>query len=201
MPEGWRNGRLGDVAMNSRGKADPDTINQDTPYIGLEHIPRQSIAIADWGTAADVGSTKSQMKVGQFLFGKLRPYFHKVGLVPIDGICSTDILVVEAKHKRWAQFVLLVISSKDLVDHVNAASTGTRMPRAKWQDLADYEIAIAPDEIADAFSNTVAPMHNRILASIHENQTLATLRDTLLPRLMSGELRVGDARDLVEETV
>ena len=201
LPEGWRNGRLGDVAVNSRGKADPDTINQDTPYIGLEHIPRQSIAIADWGTAADVGSTKSQMKVGQFLFGKLRPYFHKVGLVPIDGICSTDILVVEAKHKRWAQFVLSVISSKDLVDHVNAASTGTRMPRAKWQDLADYEIAVAPDEIADAFSNTVAPMHNRILASIRENQTLATVRDTLLPRLMSGELRVGDARDQIKEVL
>lgn len=199
LPVGWSLGKLGDVARNPRQGTDPATIDQETPYIGLEHIPRKSIAISEWGTADDVGSTKSRMAVGQFLFGKLRPYFHKVGLVPIDGICSTDILVVEAIADQWRELVLSVISSADLVDHVNAASTGTKMPRAKWQDLADYEIAIAPDLAVRAYSQIVRPMHNRILKSIHENQELATLRDALLPKLMSGELRVREAQELVEE--
>ncbi|MDR5652129.1 restriction endonuclease subunit S [Ruixingdingia sedimenti] len=130
LPEGWISGVLGDLARNSRQGADPRLIAADTPYIGLEHIPRRSIAISDWGVADDVGSTKSVMQTGQFLFGKLRPYFHKVGLVPINGICSTDILVIEAKSDIWREFVLSVISSVDLVEHVNAASTGTRMNRA-----------------------------------------------------------------------
>jgi type I restriction enzyme S subunit len=190
---------LGEVARNPRQGTDPASIDPETPYIGLEHIPRKSIAISDWGGAEDVGSTKSMMRKGQFLFGKLRPYFHKVGLVPVDGICSTDILVVEAKTDPWREYVLSVISSVDLVDHVNAASTGTRMPRAKWQDLAEYEVVIAPPGIIAAFSQIVRPMHQRILSVIAENQTLASLRDSLLPRLMSGELRVGEARDRVEE--
>ncbi|WP_444461909.1 restriction endonuclease subunit S [Rhodobacter capsulatus] len=191
LPEGWRMGTLGEVARNPRQGADPASIDPETPYIGLEHIPRKSIAISDWGIAEDVGSTKSTMKTGQFLFGKLRPYFHKVGLVPVDGICSTDILVVEAKTDPWREYVLSVISSVDLVDHVNAASTGTRMPRAKWQDLADYGVVIAPPVIIAAFSQIVRPMHQRILSVIEENQTLASLRDSLLPRLMSGELHLG----------
>lgn len=199
LPEGWRMGTLGEVARNARQGADPAAIDPETPYIGLEHIPRRSIAIDAWGVAEDVGSTKSLMRRGQFLFGKLRPYFHKVGLVPIDGICSTDILVVEAKSDPWREFVLSVISSVELVDHVNAASTGTRMPRAKWQDLADYQVTLPPLDVAKAFSHQVRPMHARILSMIEENKSLAALRDSLLPRLMSGELRVGEARERVEE--
>ncbi|AXQ95507.1 restriction endonuclease subunit S [Cereibacter azotoformans] len=199
LPQGWTLGVLGDLARNPRQGADPRTIAADTPYIGLEHIPRRSIAVSDWGVADDVGSTKSLMRTGQFLFGKLRPYFHKVGLVPINGICSTDILVIEAKSDIWREFVLSVISSVDLVEHVNAASTGTRMPRARWQDLADYGIVIATPAVLQAFSEIVKPMHDRILSTIHENKSLAALRDSLLPRLMSGELRVGEAREQIEE--
>lgn len=201
LPEGWRSGCLGELADNVRVGTDPSTIDPETPYIGLEHIPRKSITIGEWGVADDVGSTKTQIRMGQFLFGKLRPYFHKVGLVPVDGICSTDILVIEAKQDQWREFVLSAISSADLVDHVNAASTGTRMPRAKWQDLAAYEIAIPPDAVYQRYSKAVRPMHDRILAQIKESRTLAALRDTLLPPLMSGELRVPAAHEIVEETV
>ena len=199
LPVGWKVGSLGQVSRNSRSTVDPSAISSETPYVGLEHIPRRSIYIGEWGVADDVGSAKSTMKKGQFLFGKLRPYFHKVGLVPVDGICSTDILVVEAKLPIWSEFVLSVISSVELVDHVNAASTGTRMPRARWQDLAAYQIAVASDAVVRRFSKIVWPTHDRILLMVQENRTLAALRDTLLPRLMSGELRVNAARDMVEK--
>lgn len=73
------------------------------------------------------------------------------------------------------------------------------MPRAKWQDLAGYDVVLPAENIARAYSEMVAPMHMRILAMVHENRTLATLRDTLLPRLMSGELRISTAREMIEE--
>jgi len=138
------------------------------------------------------------MQEGQFLFGKLRPYFHKVGLVPVDGICSTDILVIEPASCSWSEFVLTAISSEEFVDHSDAGSTGTRMPRANWKDMAKFEIVLPDQPVARAFSARVAPMHQRLLGIIHENQTLARLRDTLLPRLMSGALRVGKAREQAE---
>jgi type I restriction enzyme S subunit len=78
LPEDWREGRLGDVAENPRRGVQPDAVAQTTPYIGLEHMPRRCIALSNWGYADEVESNKFEFKRGEILFGKLRPYFHKV---------------------------------------------------------------------------------------------------------------------------
>ena len=82
--------------LSSRKTTKPNEVDQDTHYIGLEHMPRRSIALGQWETAAKVTSNKSAFERGQILFGKLRPYFHKVGIAPLDGICSTDICLTVA---------------------------------------------------------------------------------------------------------
>jgi len=79
IPEGWEVVRLGDIAQEVRRSVNPEAIDPETPYFGLEHLPRKSIALADWGTAKEVQSTKLAFKKGEILFGKIRPYFHKVG--------------------------------------------------------------------------------------------------------------------------
>ena len=162
-------------------------------------MPRRSIRLGDWGAAENVGSQKSAMRRDDFLFGKLRPYFHKVGISPVDGICSTDIIVVRPKAPEWASFVLSVISSDAFVEHTNAGSSGTRMPRTNWKDMGRYDVVLPPVAVAAAFEAALSSMRDRIVASVHEARTLAALRDTLLPKLMSGELRVGEAREQVEE--
>jgi type I restriction enzyme S subunit len=199
LPDGWNFGKLGDVAITPRNGVKPEQIDPDTPYIGLEHMPRRSIALFDWGTAADISSQKSLMSKGDFLFGKLRPYFHKVGIVPIDGICSTDIVVVRPKSPDWASFVLAVISSDEFVEHTNSGSSGTRMPRTSWGEMARYEVVLPNPEVATRFEEITKPWRDRIVEIAHENRTLSALRDTLLPKLMSGELRVGEAREQVED--
>jgi type I restriction enzyme S subunit len=189
LPEGWRMGCLADVATNPRTCVKPEQIAPSTPYIGLEHMAKRSITLGDWVTAEDIGSQKSAMRQGDFLFGKLRPYFHKVGVSPVDGICSTDIVVVRAKSPEWEGFVLSVISSDEFVEHTNAGSSGTRMPRTNWGDMGRYQVILSPAPIAAAFEDMLGAFRRQIVAGVHENQTLATLRDSLLPRLMSGELR------------
>ena len=198
LPEGWRRGHLSDVAINPRTGVKPEQIDPSTPYIGLEHMPRRSIRLGDWGTAEDVGSQKSAMRRGDFLFGKLRPYFHKVGISPVDGICSTDIIVVRPKGPEWASFVLSVISSDDFVEHTNAGSSGTRMPRTSWGEMARYEAVIPTLPVVAAFEAALSSMRDRIVAGVHEARNLAELRDSLLPKLMSGEIRVGTIENQIE---
>lgn len=193
LPEGWREGMLGAIGDAPRVGVDPATVAPETPYIGLEHMPRRSVVLDAWDQAAGVGSQKSMMRAGDFLFGKLRPYFHKVGIAPVDGVCSTEIVVVRPKHPAWAAFVLAVISSDEFVEHTNASSAGTRMPRTNWRDMGAYPLTLPPTDVAQAFERITAPFRAEIVAKVHENRTLATLRDTLLPRLMSGELRVREA--------
>ena len=190
LPKGWRAGTLGEVAENPRRSIQPDEIKSSMSYIGLEHMPRRSIALSDWESDTKLGSNKLEFKRGEILFGKLRPYFHKVGIAPLDGVCSTDILVVRPKTPEWFGFVLGHVSSVELVNHTDAASTGTKMPRTNWNDLARFEVALPPESLAAEFTATIRPMIDRIIANIHESRTLAELRDALLPKLLSGELRV-----------
>jgi type I restriction enzyme, S subunit len=97
IPKGWTAGKLSDIGTNSRRGVRPGEIPPNTPYIALDHMPRRCIALSDWDESADVASSKSAFMKGEILFGKLRPYFHKVGVAPFDGICSTDILVLAPK--------------------------------------------------------------------------------------------------------
>jgi hypothetical protein len=89
--EGWRNGTLGAVAENPRRVVQPGSMSPGTPSIALEHMPRRSITLPVWGRAEELASNKFSFERGEILFGKLRPYFHKVGIAPISGVCSTDI--------------------------------------------------------------------------------------------------------------
>ena len=199
IPEGWGGGCLGDVAGSPRRSVNPTGLCADTLYIGLEHMPRHSIALTEWESSEKVTSNKSAFKKGEVLFGKLRPYFHKVGLAPIEGICSTDIVVIAPKNTSWSAFVLVLVSSADFVKYTDHTSTGTKMPRTSWKIMRQYEICLPAEPATQAFQNMIGPMLERVVANIHSNRSLAALRNTLLPKLVSGEIRVPDAERLVGE--
>lgn len=188
--EGWELGKLGDIAQNIRRSIHPEEIEPETPYIGLEHMPRGSISLSEWDNASAVVSNKFLFKQDEFLFGKLRPYFHKVGVAPLDGVSSTDILVVAPKDEDYYGVVLGHISSAELINYTAAASTGTKMPRTNWSDIARYEIALPPKDKAKEFSDFVKSVVQLIRSNIVQLRTLASLRDSLLPKLMRGEVRV-----------
>lgn len=192
IPARWRQGRLDDVSRNQRHVVGAESISEGTPYVGLEHMPRKSVALTEWGLSDGVQSSKSRFQSGDVLFGKLRPYFHKVVFAPTDGVCSTDILVIRPTSPEWAGFVLGHASSEELVAHADASSTGTKMPRTSWGDLARFTVLLPDDRVAAAFNTIATALTARIRVNIFECQTLAALRDALLPKLLSGEIRAAN---------
>ena len=190
IPEGWEVGTLGDVAQHPRRAVQPHEIEPDTPYIALEHMPKRCIALLDWGSSTGLESNKFEFKRGEILFGKLRPYLHKVGVAPVDGVCSTDIVVVRPISKAW--------SGSCSVTYPALSSSSTRTPARQARRCRERvgltwlgtELALPPEPVASAFSSLVLPSIERIIACIHESRTIAALRDTVLPNLISGELRV-----------
>ena len=197
-PLGWDQGTLADVAESPRRGVSLADVSEDTPYIGLEHMPRRSIALSEWEGAGKVKSNKNQFHRGEILFGKLRPYFHKVGIAPVDGICSTDIVVVVPRETQWEAFTLACLSSNEFVDYTDQTSTGTKMPRTNWKTMAQYKICLASKQVVHAFQSIVRPLLDLVGANIHESRTLARTRDLLLPKLMSGEMRLPDVERVVK---
>ena len=195
VPEGWEVKGLGEVALQRRSGVKPEEIDAESPYIALEHMPKRCIALRQWSNADGLASGKFKFEQGDILFGKLRPYFHKVGVAPLDGVCSTDIVVVQPKSNLWFGFVLGHTSSAEFVDYTDATSTGTRMPRTNWADMARYKVALPSIAVSRAFTRLVEPCVNRIVSAIHESHSLAAQRDALLPRLVSGKVGVEDANE------
>ncbi|MCY3878639.1 MAG: restriction endonuclease subunit S [Rhodobacteraceae bacterium] len=197
-PIGWSHGILADIVDSPRRGVSPADVSEDTPYIGLEHMPRRSIGLSEWEGAGKVKSNKTHFRRGEILFGKLRPYFHKVGIAPIEGICSTDIVVAVPRAQQWTAFTLACLSSDEFVEYTDRTSTGTKMPRTNWKVMARYEVCLPPEEVACAFQDLTQSLLDRIGTNIHETVTLAQTRDLLLPKLMSGEIRLGEAGKAIE---
>ena len=200
IPDGWEVGCLADIATAPRHGVDPASLHGETPYIGLEHMPRHSIALTEWENAGKVTSNKSVFDKGEVLFGKLRPYFHKVGIAPVSGVCSTDIVVIAPKTVEWSAFVLACVASTEFVAYTNQTSTGTKMPRTSWNTMGRYPLCLPARPVAQAFQNAAQPHMDGIVANIHHARLLAALRDALLPKLISGEMRIRKA-DIQMETI
>jgi type I restriction enzyme, S subunit len=190
IPKGWEDGTIGNIAANKTEVVHPDEVDENTLYIGLEHMPRRSIALDSWEYANKVTSNKYIFSNENILFGKLRPYFHKVGISPINGICSTDILVINGKERLYLYFLLFLLSSKIFIDSVSAASTGTKMPRTNWSFMKSYGIPLPPKIILEKFNYLITPMNDNIILNIHTSHNLLKTRNMLLSKLMSGEIGV-----------
>jgi type I restriction enzyme, S subunit len=199
IPEGWEVKVVGQLAYQSRDSVNPGSAAPETPYFGLEHLPRKSITLSEWGIASQVHSTKLSFNKGDILFGKIRPYFHKVGVAPLQGVCSSDILVIRSRSADWFGLVLGCTSSAEFVERATVTSQGTKMPRANWDVLVKYEIPMPPQPILGRFNefmcDTVSQIHNLVF----RNQSLRSTRDLLLPRLISGELDVSEMDIAVPE--
>jgi len=189
IPKGWLVGKLGDIGSNIRDGISAEKIQPEMNYIALEHMPRKSVALDAWGLAGEIASNKFEFKKGSILFGKLRPYFHKVGIAFTSGICSTDILVIEPRKEFQLAYLLMVLSSDEFIKYVTLASEGTRMPRTSWNYMKEYIICIPSDKSVKPFNSMVENFIDKIGNNILQIQTLSKTRDTLLPQLMSGRVR------------
>jgi type I restriction enzyme S subunit len=190
IPEGWQWSALRDIAYDERDSVNPEATEPNTPYVGLEHIPRRSIALSEWGAAVDVQSTKLRFRSGDILFGKIRPYFHKVAVAPVAGVASSDAIVIRAKDVCWFPLVLATVSSDAFVAEATQSSNGTKMPRANWNVLLGYKVPIPPSEVRDRFNAYMDGVIRFISTTTLKNRNLRTTRDLLLPKLISGELDV-----------
>jgi type I restriction enzyme S subunit len=124
------------------------------------------------------------------LFGKIRPYFHKVVMAPMHGVCSTDAIVIRSEDPKLTGLVLAVASSDEFVAHAVQTSNGTKMPRANWSVLADFPVAVPDDALARQFSDSVASTAWSASALAIQNRNLADARDLLLPKLVTGAIDV-----------
>ena len=184
IPEGWQVKFLGDIAGQRKCQINPNKLNTNISYIALEHMPKNSISLSKWVDVASLGSNKLIFKQHDILFGKLRPYFNKVGIAPINGVCSTDIVVMYPLASQWLGFALFHTCSKEFINYATAVSAGTRMPRVKWNDIAQYKMVVPDNSAVNVFNELIKSHIQKLLLTIGQSHALTNLRNVMLPRFI-----------------
>lgn len=191
VPEGWEPLTFGDLCDAIREPVLPESVVPDTPYFGLEHLPRRSVTLGSFGRADEVSSTKHRFLEGDILFGKIRPYFHKVGIAFVDGIVSSDAIVIRSRDDSLRTLVLMTASSDPFVAVTSKTMReGSKMPRADWSQMQAYSTPLPPTRLLVSFDSAIRPILAKLRNLSLASKQARIARDLLLPRLMSGEVAV-----------
>lgn len=194
LPSDWRIVTLGEVATISNKSFNP----LKEPEILLEHYSIPAFDEARFPVfelSTSIKSNKFIIDASCFMISKLNPTTKRVWkpyCLTGNAVCSTEFIVYKAKDQSITDFLYSVIDSGSFSDfmcsHVTG-STGSRQ-RTTPSDTLSYELILpSEDELAE-FQSLVSPMYAQMRINAIENDKLKRLRDSLLPKLMSGEIDV-----------
>lgn len=190
LPIDWTRKKLDALLVESKRPLKMADLSTVQRYVGLEHIPRKRVVLDAWALPESVDSDKLLFEAGDILFSKIRPYLHKISIAPFSGACSTDTIVLKPRQQTSMLFAYFTVFSDTFVDLATASSNGTKMPRANWSFLKSVEVTVPPDNLLSAFNLAAKPMIDQVTALLSMNERLVNARDALLPRLISGKLKV-----------
>src|SRR5574337_1312113 len=195
IPKGWDVGRFGDVGEQLRDQEKPFSC----PDALFHHF---SIPAFDEGQSPksaygeSIKSLKSRVPAGVILISKLNPEIERVWMVDVRpderAVCSTEFLVLRARPPFTRSYVYCLARSPLFRQQIEGLVTGTSKShqRAQVDSILNLAVVAPPSSIVAAFERSVDGLLARTLECRRGSRTLAALRDTLLPKLISGELRV-----------
>ena len=196
VPEDWALVSLGDVAIIFNKSFNP--LKQ--PETMLEHysIPafdETRYPVFELSTA--IKSNKFIVDADCFMISKLNPTTKRVWrpyCMTDNAVCSTEFIVYKAKERMLTDFLYSLIDSVPFSDYMCSHVTGSTGSRQRTipSNTLQYQFYLPTTEEIAAFSAVVAPMYAQIRINAIENARLKDLRDSILPRLMSGEIDVCD---------
>jgi len=205
IPAGWHTGSITEAIALERAGINPG----DHPEEVFDHY---SIPAYDDGMmpkpelGGQIMSNKFVVTRDAVLLSKLNPRIPRVWMPDIEtahrAICSTEFLVTKARDGFSREFTYALFTSRPFLDVFASLVTGTSSShqRVNPEYLLAMETLLPPHQVIQAFSGAARPLFQRIAHSRQESQTLASIRDALLPKLLSGAVRIRDAMRAAEMT-
>jgi len=190
IPEGWRVGYLGELMKLRKEKFKKYDECKNLKLLDLGRFPQKSLAITSYGKGEEIKTSATKFYKEDILFGAVRPYFHKVVIAPFDGVTNQSVFVIVPQKPEYYSFLITILFSESTINYATTVASGTKMPVVKWKDLCNMKILFPKIELLKIFEQKIRLFYEIILNNVKENQKLSALRDLLLPKLMSGEVRV-----------
>ena len=195
IPSGWKAGSLSELSEFSRESVNPgESLSEIFDHYSLPSFDEGKAPKAEAGS--EIKSNKLVVTKTCVLLSKLNPHIPRIWLPNLHAsrrsICSTEFIVASAMAGCTREYLYALFISEDFSRTYGTLVTGTTgsHQRIRAESVLQMKLPIAPAKLISSFTDTIAPMLNRVASNTKESQTLAALRDTLLPQLLNGDLKV-----------
>ena len=192
--DNWEEIKLGDIIEISKKSITPSQFeNTIFEHYSLPAYDDGKQPTFDRGQ--DIKSSKFVINNGMFLFSKLNPYIKRIWFPNIGtehAICSTEFIPYKPKRVDMLGLCYSIVNSEHFYDYVLSLTNGSTGSHQRFHpvDTLEYPLCIPSEKYIEKFESLVMPMYKEIAHNRKENRRLATLRDTLLPKLMNGEIKL-----------
>lgn len=203
LPKGWEAGTLVNVAQLNPEKwskrSHPDSIR----YLDLANVKWGGIeSVSEYGWDEAPSRARMVLQKGDTIVGTVRPGNGSYAMIHSPGLTgSTGFAVLRANDENNSAFLYCAATSPENIERLTNLADGAAYPAVRSDIVGATSIIVPPDTVFRAYSASASVWLARCGTLANEVQTLAALRDTLLPRLMSGDLRIRKAEKQVEEVV
>ena len=197
VPSGWRAGVLGDLAMLNPESWSAKTHPATVAYVDLANAKDNVIAeITEYTFDEAPSRARRVLREGDTIVGTVRPgnrSFAHINHAGPNLTGSTGFAVLRPKLKESTEFVYLVATADSSIEFLAHLADGGAYPAVRPEVVSSLECVVPEAQVLRGFHEVAAPIFAKVAANHQQAQTLATLRDTLLPRLISGQLRLPEA--------
>lgn len=192
IPEGWVNTPLKQVMSTN-----PSTLKKgeldEILYVDISSVGQGKIeSFTQYHIDDAPGRAKRKVQHGDVIWSCVRPNRKQYALIQnpqTNLIVSTGFTVLRSTKIPFTYLTALA-ASDDFCGYLTSVAQGAAYPAVTYKDFEDYELLLPPKSLLDKFHEVVEPMYEQIHILQTQNQKLQDLKETLLPRLMSGELDV-----------
>lgn len=192
LPEGWERGTLADVAT-----LNPEARTKPTPAGSINYVDLSS---TKWGRiesvttyAMDDAPSRAQrvLRSGDTIVGTVRPGNGSYTLVAEEELVgSTAFAVLRPTSSTYAPYVYLAATASENIEALSRLADGGAYPAVRPEAVAAMAIVRPNHEVLAAFSRVVGPLLEKLARNERQSRTVATLRDSLIPGLISREVPV-----------
>jgi type I restriction enzyme S subunit len=203
IPEGWQTKRLGEICDKPQygftASAKKDAVGpkflritdiNKLPWIAWSTVPYCEITSAD--------QKKYNLQIGDFLIARMADPGHGVYIEEeVDAVFASYLIRFRPIDLRYGRYLQYWQRSSLYWNLINTRKAGTTRFSLNAQDLAAFPLLIPPFSVLEAFTGLINPIRQKVVHNVQESRTLSAIRDTLLPKLVSGEIRVKDAKKFI----
>lgn len=191
IPKEWQVVKLETLIDNVKDRINAKSVSNNFPYVPIDLIPKRKLTFYNYKDGKEAKSSLIKFKRNDILLGNMRVYFHRVCLAPFEGVTRNTVFTLRPKDEKYTYYLINLINKDEFIEYASNNSKGSTMPYAVWEGVLDkIKVIKPPFNYLNQFNSKIKSNFELSISLLEQNRKLAILRDTLLPKLMSGKVEI-----------